>query len=421
MILHTVAPGQSIFSIAARYGVGTARILEENGLTESEVLVPGQVLIISVPERYYTVEENSTPSEVAEAAGISLSELYRNNPSYIGRNIIYAGETAVLSYLGEQSYGGIANGYAYPFISEETLAYALPFLTDLTIFTYGFTEDGRLVYPESNDQSAINAARDMGVAPIMLLSTLSEDGSFDNRLSSALFADRATEDRLIGEVLRVMKEKEYRGLDIDFEYIEPSERSQYSAFIARTKARMQEYGYTLTVAVAPKTSDDQSGLLYEAHDYRALGEAADHLTLMTYEWGYSYGPPQAVAPLDKVQEVLRYALSRVPSKKLILGIPTYGYDWTLPYTEGTAAHSLSTKEAVDLARRYGASISYDPIAASPFFLYVDNERREHIVWFEDALSYRAKLDLVQESGIAGYSVWTIMKEPKEFFAVSRSV
>ena len=49
-------------------------------------------------------------------------------------------------------------------------------------------------------------------------------------------------------------------------------------------------GLPVFVALVPKTSADQRGDLYEGHDYRLLGEAADFVFLMTYEWGYTYQP-----------------------------------------------------------------------------------------------------------------------------------
>ena len=117
------------------------------------------------------------------------------------------------------------------------------------------------------------------------------------------------------------------------------------------------------MALAPKSSGDQPGLLYEGHDYPALGQAADAVLLMTYEWGYTYGPPLAVAPLPQVQRVLDYALSVIPREKILLGVPTYGYDWPLPYERGvTRATSLSPQAALALARQYGAEIQFDPVS-----------------------------------------------------------
>jgi spore germination protein len=206
-----------------------------------------------------------------------------------------------------------------------------------------------------------------------------------------------------------MREKGYRGLDVDFEYVDPDKRLDYALFIERLTRVMNDNGYEVTVALAPKTYAQQPGLLYEAHDDRALGKSANRLLLMTYEWGYTYGPPQAVAPIGKVEEVVNYALTEIPREKLLMGIPNYGYDWTLPYVPGSAARSLSTEEAVFLARRYGADILFDERAASPYFYYTDDAGAEHVVWFEDARSFGAKLSLIRRKGLTGYGVWTVMR------------
>ena len=103
-------------------------------------------------------------------------------------------------------------------------------------------------------------------------------------------------------------------------------------------------------SLAPKTSAAQSGLLYEGHDYGRIGPTSDYVLLMTYEWGYTYGPPLAVAPKPQVRQVIEYALSEIPSSKIFMGIPNYGYDWTLPYVRGESkAQSLSNIEALRLA------------------------------------------------------------------------
>ena len=94
-----------------------------------------------------------------------------------------------------------------------------------------------------------------------------------------------------------------------------------------------------------------------------------------------------------------------------MGIPTYGYDWTLPYQAGNpGATSLSPVEAVNLASRYGAEIQYDTNAQSPWFRYTDESGRLHEVWFEDARSIQAKLELAREFGLRGIGYWNLMRE-----------
>ena len=119
------------------------------------------------------------------------------------------------------------------------------------------------------------------------------------------------------------------------------------------------------------------------------------------------GPAMAVAPLDKVRQVLDYATQAIPAGHILMGMPNYGYDWTLPFAQGTAARSLSSVDAVTLAGQVGAGIQYDQAAQSPFFRYYDKDGRQHEVWFEDARSLRAKYGLVNEYGLAGVSFWNL--------------
>ena len=131
---------------------------------------------------------------------------------------------------------------------------------------------------------------------------------------------------------------------------------------------------------------------------------------MTYEWGYTYGPPMAIAPINKVRQVVSYALTQIPAQKMLLGIPNYGYDWPLPFIEGrTRAQSISNERAVELARIHGVSILYDDEAQSPHFQYTDTDGSRHEVWFEDARSISAKFDLIDEFSLLGAGYWNLMR------------
>ena len=138
---------------------------------------------------------------------------------------------------------------------------------------------------------------------------------------------------------------------------------------------------------------------------------ADHVLLMTYEWGYTYGPPMAVAPLNQVRRVVEYALGEIPAAKIDLGIPNYGYDWPLPFERGvTRADSIGNVEAVRIAVERGAEIQFDEIAQSPYFTYYDRQTGvEHEVWFEDVRSMQARFDLIKEYGLRGCGYWQIMQ------------
>lgn len=139
-----------------------------------------------------------------------------------------------------------------------------------------------------------------------------------------------------------------------------------------------------------------------------IGSIADTVLLMTYEWGYAYGPPMSIAPLPQVEAVVRYAVTEIPTWKIQLGIPNYGYDWTLPYEPGRRAVTLGNEEAVRLAAQVGAEIQFDPVSQAPTFQY-QTAGTIHQVWFEDARSVQAKFDLIERNQLVGGTYWNLLR------------
>ena len=359
MEIHVVSPGENVDQIAARYNMPVETLLRNNQIVYPYRLAVGQALLV-----------------------------------------------------GEESKGSLpaeSSGYAYPFISPWVLGETLPFLTKIFVFSYGFTEDGDLIEPWKDDTWLIDEAARRGVEPILTLTPMGEEGTFNNFLASRIFRNLDAQQKLIWQLGEVMRSKGYKGVDLDFEYILAEDRQLYVDFAARLAAVMHAFGYTVSAAVPPKTSADQKGLLYEGIDFKGLGEVLDEIFIMAYEWGYTYGPPMAIAPLYIVRQVVEYALTEVPREKLVLGIPNYGYDWPLPFVQGTTkARTTGNVEAVQRAIDFGAEIFYDERAASPYFNYWQDSVW-HQVWFEDVRSYRAKFDLIREFGLKGGGFWSVMQ------------
>lgn len=358
----------------------------------------------------YVVKAGDTVDRIAASFQLNPETLiYDNQIPYpyalaIGQALFISTESA-----SPPSALAYTNGYAYPFIDSGVLNDTLPFLTSLSVFSYGFTTQGALIPPALDDSFMIAAAYENKTRPILTLTPFGPDGQFNNYLITVMVNDEGVKAALLANLLATMQEKGYLGVDIDFEYILPEDRLPFAAFVADTKNVLSPYGYTVSVALAPKTSDDQTGLLYEGKDYALLGEAADSVLLMTYEWGYTYGPPMAVAPIHKVRQVVEYAVTRISPEKIDLGIPNYGYDWALPYVRGTSkAVTIGNLEAIQIAIDHGASISFDEVAMSPFFQYEENGIL-HEVWFEDVRSLREKFSLLPEYGLRGVGYWQIMR------------
>lgn len=409
MPIHVVKSGETIYSIAQLYDVSADRIVYDNELAAQQNLVPGQALLILMPSRVHIVREGQTVEQIAEEYSITVKNLYQNNPFLLNQTYLLEGQSLVISYEGEPLMQGRISGYAYPFIEPYILREVLLYIDEILIFSYGFTAEGELIPPQIDETWVIQEAWNQQVEPILVLTPFAETGTFNSGLIQILSENETVQDNLIENLLESVREKGYVGVDVDFEYIRPEDRVGYADFVNRLRETMNENGYRVSVALAPKTSSYQKGLLYEAMDYHLLGQSANTVFLMTYEWGYTYGPPLPVAPLPNVRQVLEYALTEIPKEKIVLGIPNYGYSWPLPYERGvTKARLIGNVEANVIAAERGVEIQYDERYQSPFFYYEIGGRR-YEVWFEDVRSIYAKLQLAAEKDIRGVGYWNLMR------------
>lgn len=405
MRIHVVKSGESVFTIARKYNVPEQKIIADNELQNPNQLVIGQTLVILEGFRKHAVVRGESLYSIAKDYRLSVDELLAANPSIKGPHyIIYPGQIIVIPPLTINFGSASVNGYTYPFIDMAVLRKTLPYLTYLSIFSYEVQPDGSL--KGIDDEALITEARSARVAPIMVLANLDE-GGFNSDTAHTVLTDQTVQDTLMENIVATLKAKNYAGADVDFEYVYPYDKGSYNNFLRRLVNTLRPLGYTISSAVAPKTSANQKGLLYEAQDYSVHGKLLDRVLLMTYDWGYIYGPPMAVSPLNEVRKVLKYAVTEIPPHKISMGIPNYAYDWTLPFKEGSAATPLTNVGAVSLAYSKGANIEFDPVAMTPFFYYYNSDGIRHVVWFEDARSILAKLSLAHEFNLGGVSYWHI--------------
>ncbi len=406
MYIYTVSSGDTLASISNRTGVVPSVIQNANALTPPFSLTPGEALLILDDAEIYTVREGDSVYSIAAENGISERRLWQLNPSLGGGTEVYPGQTLIVS-LPESETPLVTTGYAYTFINEALLRTTLPYLDYLAVFSYGFRPDGSLV--PADDEKMIALAREYGTSPMLVLTSIGDDGTFSSEAVSQMLSSPEVRRTLIENLTETAASKGYSAVNSDLEYIPGENRDDYSEFIRELAASLDREGIELTVSLPPKTSDNQRGLLYEGIDYAALGEAADRVLLMTYEWGYTYSEPRAVAPIGNVRAVVDYALSVIPREKIDMGIPNYGYDWQLPFVQGTAARSLGNLAARELAVERGVPIMYDSEAQTPYFNYTAEDGTAHEVWFEDPRSIEAKLALAREKGLSGIGVWQIMR------------
>jgi spore germination protein len=358
VLIHVVQSGENLWTLSKRYGVSVQQIESVNELPNPDSLLIGQAIILPVPR---PVQEKRTID--TNAFSIDFDEAGAQEVRNVGQHLTY-----------------------------------------LVPFGYRIRRDGTLEAPA--DTGLIQAAEAERVVPIMGITNFSatEAGS---SLAHAVLSSPDIQSTLLTNVINTMRAKGYRGLNIDFENVLPGDRELYNQFLRRAVDRLHAENYFVSSSLAPKTSGTQKGLLYEAHDYPAHGEILDFVVLMTYEWGYRFGPPQAISPINQIRAVLDYAVTVIPRNKIMMGFQIYARDWLLPHVKGQEAETFSPQEAIRRATQHGAVIHYDQRAQSPFYRYTDAQGREHEVWFEDARSAQAKFNLIKQYNLRGVSYWVL--------------
>ena len=401
MFFHFVKKGDSVYKLSKEYNVPVNQIIQDNNLEEPYELLIGECLIINPRNKSYIVKEKDSLDSISKKFSLSKEKILKDN-SLTDENSIKPGLKIHLDYDNLEKVNGLINGYCYQGISNKVLNNTLPTLSYISPFAYRLKENGNLV--PLDDQRIITKADNHDTNSMLVVANIKESGGFSTSLASKILNNQNAINTLINDINSTIKEKNYQALCIDFEYVNEDEKNLYTEFIKKVKEGIGDN--KLFVALAPKNSDEQKGLLYTAHDYYNIGKIVDYVILMTYEWGYTFGEPMPVAPLDQVRRVIRYAKSKIDESKIIMGVPNYGYDWTLPYQKGSKAESISNVDAISLAKKYNVEIKYDSQSQTPYFNY-KKDGKLHVVHFDDACSINSKINLAIDENIKGLSIWTV--------------
>lgn len=410
MIIHIVKQGETIDSIANTYNVPAHRLILENDIMNPNDLVIGQSIVIVYPRNTYTIQAGDTLTSIAQKFQVPLVQLLRNNPYLADREFIYPGETIVITYEEANRKKIAVNGYAYPFINRNTLRKTLPFLTYLTIYNYGIMAEGDL--KEVDDLEIIAISKEYGVAPMMLVSALTEQGVANKEIASDVLDSQDWQDRLYQNIIKTLKRKGYYGVNIYLNEVNNENIGLIEQSLQRYARLIRSEGFRFIVSVTPKTHIDKNQVIYDDINYKRIAAHADDIVFLSYELGYSYGPPASTTPINLVKEVFDHIVNRILPDKILLGCPVIGYDWKLPYIPGyTRANALTYDLVMEIAAEEDVVIEYDDISHAPYFFY-KRKQDYHIVWFKDSRSIHAILSMIPMYGLSGVSIWNIMR----FFA-----
>ena len=284
--------------------------------------------------------------------------------------------------------------------SWQSLQQGLDHLDYVSPFDYAVDGQGNITGAPDPKADQLLRAKGIKILPTV------KNGEEYSAFRPVLF-DPAIRKKTIDQIVRIVEENQYDGINIDYESLYASDSDALTYYFYELAVALRPRNKLVTAAVGAKTSDTTTGWS-GAYDYPALARYNDLVLVMAYAYRVPTSPTVgSVGPYAWVDRVAAYAASRIPPEKLVLGLAWYGYNWNL--ADRSQTKSVRYRDAVALAQQVGVPIQYDETEQVAFFKYQDgSDIRE--VWFEDARSVAAKTQLAARYGIHGIGGWRLGQE-----------
>lgn len=287
---------------------------------------------------------------------------------------------------------------------------------EISAFSYTVHPDGSLIASDPvNDRVLIDFARanNIRVVPTVF-------STWDSTHIVTILRNPALRARHIEAIMQIVRSPLIDGIDIDYENLPPTARQAFTDFITQLAFHVHNEGKTLSVTVPAKVRENDAPALNGYADFIALGQVADHIRVMAYEYNPRNGPPAPNAPIWWVRQVVSYTTSVVPNQKVVLGIHLYGYDWG-----GKETTALWWSDVQNLKERYGGIERYiesdergpvgeieltytryhSPLCPPAFFDCAPFVREQHTVYYVDARYVAEAWKIVKEFRLGGLVMW----------------
>lgn len=277
---------------------------------------------------------------------------------------------------------------------------------------YRLDEDGRVSEIRSNLKPEIlSFAKEANIAVFPSISN-AEALRFDPERVSLLINEEELKEREIENLVSLAKTNGYSGWDLDWEEIFEKDRQIYSEFTDNFANKLHKNGLLLSVTVHAQkgTPDDWVGT--KGQDLEELSKSADFIRIMAYDFNNPETDPGPVTPIDKLESTLAYATKVVATDKIVLGLPTYGYDW-----DEKAGGAIQYEDATGVLKKYGTKGIRDKESFALMGSYVEVGVK-HTLWFEDAESLKKKIEIAQKYGVYQFSLWYLGGEDPEIWKIA---
>jgi spore germination protein len=417
MSVHVVGVGESLWQISNRYGVPIQTIVKLNGLPSASRLVPGLALYIpdsQLPIRSYQIKSGEQIRELAQRYRTDISSILAANPG-INPNELSVGQ---IIHIPSPLKLRIATlGFIVPYGESAVLSLLDSLagqLTYLAVVAYSFTTEG-YAYNLIEDSAIVTRSKQLNITPLLMIRNFT-GVDFSAELAGLVLANPVYRRNLVQSIVNLTRQRGFSGVSIDFEFIPPPQRNDFNLFLRDLKNALGEL--ILHVNVHAKTEDIPTNRIIGAYDYAAIGSIADIVAVMTIDYGYPGGPPDPIAPIWWIEQVVQYSLTQMNPRKLQIAMALYGYDKVV----GTnATRAMSVVSAQNQAISTGSPIQFDQRSMSPWYRHWSSGV-EQVVWFEDIRSFIGKYRLIDVYQLSGTTFWQIsLPAPQNWSYLSRNI
>lgn len=302
-----------------------------------------------------------------------------------------------LSYL----YGGTTSTYLNSIdMTSGTLNTATPLF-------YELNTDGSL--KSLIDKSLIDGLHKRGLKVVPFISN-----HFDRKLGQTAMNNR---EKLATQLANSVVKNNLDGIDIDIENLNHTDKSNFTDFIRLLKEKLPS-DKTLSIAVAANPNGWTAGW-HGSYDYVKLSQYSDYLMLMAYDESWQGSPAGPVASLAFVENSIKYLVKLgVDSKKIVLGLPFYGRIWK---DDGEInGYGVPNKNVTSIVNNHNGKFYFDHTSKSAYAkftvkssdapTYINGKKLtpgNYTIWYENDLSLKYKLRLVQKYNLRGTGSWSL--------------
>ncbi len=309
----------------------------------------------------------------------------------------------------------VVAAYLVPWDPRSQVAAGAGVLTEVSPVWFQPTDTGEVVFASDEAHASVASADLDGLLVTPSISNF-RNGRWDGELIDHLVGDPTRRAGHVHAIAELVRSRGWSAIDIDYEAMPASSRDAYSSFVAELAAALDGVPARLSVTVHAKTAEPGTWAGAKAQDWRAIGAAADEVRVMAYDYTSAGSPPGPIAPAAWVDQVLELATSLVPRDRIVLGVPTYGYDWAA----GAGGTALQWADVQAIADARSAPPQWDYDHSAPWVRYTDERGRDHIVWYENARSLATKLDIARRYGVDRVVLWRLGGEDPSIWSTLRA-